>query len=113
MIIKRVFSFAEPTAEELDQKINDLLRFAEKASKETVDNTTTNQYITNPTIGQTYRTYQSNMIQVGKKQTFKNTPYFTNVVTLEFEDSNFADKFVAKAQDLLEDETFDEEEIDN
>lgn len=106
MTIKRVFSFAEPSAEELDQKINTLLK-AVDLEKE----------ISDTTVGQTYRTYQSNMIQVGKKQSFKNTPYYTNVVTVEFESndpeatSKFADEFVTKINELTSD--IDEDEFED
>lgn len=102
MNIKRVFSFAEHTAEELDRKINTLLE-----KSESIDGTI------NATIGQTYRTYQSNMIQVGKKQTFKNTPYYTNGVTIEFNNNETANKFVQDMHELFdEQEASYEEEID-
>lgn len=70
----RTFSLVAPTATELDDRASFIFNKVEN-----------NEAITGVEIGQTYRTYESRVAANGKK--FSNTPFFTNSLTLHFDET--------------------------
>lgn len=70
----RTFSLVASTATGLDERATFIFNKVEN-----------NEAITGVEIGQTYRTYESRVAANGKK--FSNTPFFTNSLTLHFDDA--------------------------
>lgn len=73
----RVFSIFGSTAYELDQRANFILNAISTITE-----------IKGASIGQTYRTYESRTTRNAKS--FINTPFFTNSITLLFDDEEAA-----------------------
>lgn len=70
----RTFSLVASTATDLDDRASFIFNLVEN-----------NEAITGVEIGQTYRTYESRVAPNGKK--FSNTPFFTNSLTLHFDET--------------------------